>query len=73
MYLVEKEKCFILVTQEEKKDYNELFDNSVSIDDEPLQLDDQEITRMERRPSERAGGVAHFTPRQGNINLVNVT
>lgn len=51
---------------EEKKDYNELFD-STAIIDEPLDtlLEDQEMSRLERRPSERAVGIAHFTPKQG--------
>ncbi|XP_022913173.2 dmX-like protein 2 isoform X2 [Onthophagus taurus] len=56
------------LTQEEKKDYNELFDTTLSMD-EPLDisLEDQDTTRLERRPSERNLGVGHFTPRQGRI------
>lgn len=58
-----------VVTKEEKKDYNELFDNN-TIMEESLDklLEDQEVPRHERRPSERATGVAHFTPRQGKTD-----
>ncbi|KAK5649288.1 hypothetical protein RI129_000317 [Pyrocoelia pectoralis] len=56
------------VIKEEKKDYNELFDNN-TIMEESLDtlLEDQEVPRHERRPSERATGFAHFTPRQGRM------
>lgn len=58
----------ILVTQEEKKDYNELFDTSLSMDDTlDTLLEDHESARLERRPSERILSVAHFTPRQGKL------
>lgn len=30
-------------------------------------LEDQEMSRHERRPSERNVGIAHFTPKQGRI------
>ncbi|XP_017781826.1 PREDICTED: dmX-like protein 2 isoform X2 [Nicrophorus vespilloides] len=54
------------VTQEEKKDYNELFDNNIGMDESlDTLLDDQ--PRLERRPSERNLGIAHFTPKQGRI------
>ncbi|KAK9710405.1 RAVE protein 1 C terminal [Popillia japonica] len=56
------------LTQEEKKDYNELFDTSLAMDDSlDTLLEDQEVGRLERRPSERVISVAHFTPRQGRI------
>lgn len=54
--------------QEEKKDYNELFDNSMI--EESLNLDDdddEDICRRERRLSERNVGLTHFTPKQGRI------
>uniref|UniRef100_A0AAR5P422 RAVE complex protein Rav1 C-terminal domain-containing protein n=2 Tax=Dendroctonus ponderosae TaxID=77166 RepID=A0AAR5P422_DENPD len=54
--------------QEEKKDYNELFDNSMI--EESLNLDDdddEESCRRERRLSERNVGLTHFTPKQGRI------
>lgn len=52
------------VTQEEKKDYNELFDSNVVTDDHTLDnlLDEQDD---QRRPSERNMGLMHFTPKQG--------
>ncbi|KAJ8957603.1 hypothetical protein NQ314_006529 [Rhamnusium bicolor] len=54
--------------QEEKKDYNELFDSNVIIEESlDTLLDDQEVSRMERRPSERNIGLTHFTPKQGRI------
>ncbi|KAF5272292.1 hypothetical protein FQR65_LT04949 [Abscondita terminalis] len=55
-------------TQEEKKDYNELFDNN-AIMEESLDtlLEDQDVPRHDRRPSERVTGFAHFTPRQGRM------
>lgn len=63
------------MTQEEKKDYNELFDTSLAMDDSlDTLLEDQEVGRLERRPSERVISVAHFTPRQGKyifFNLIN--
>ncbi|CAH1958623.1 unnamed protein product [Acanthoscelides obtectus] len=55
--------------QEEKKDYNELFDNNV-IMEESLDnlLDDCEVTcRSERRSSERNVSITHFTPKQGRV------
>ncbi|CAH1106016.1 unnamed protein product [Psylliodes chrysocephalus] len=54
------------VTQEEKKDYNELFDSNVVTDDHTLDnlLDEQDD---QRRPSERNMGLMHFTPKQGRI------
>lgn len=60
---------FFSVTKEVKKDYNELFDNSINLNDDNLDslLEDQDIVRLERRPSERALGIAHFTPKQGRI------
>ncbi|CAH1131144.1 unnamed protein product [Ceutorhynchus assimilis] len=55
------------LTQEEKKDYNELFDSNV-IMEESLNLDDdEEVGRRERRASERNVGLTHFTPKQGRI------
>lgn len=60
------ELFFVLVTQEEKKDYNELFDNSVVMEESlDTLLEDQETSRLERRPSERTVGITHFTPKQG--------
>lgn len=55
--------------QEEKKDYNELFDNTVPVDDDSLDtmLDDMDSTQMERRPSEKIYSLTHFTPKQGRI------
>ncbi|XP_018562526.1 dmX-like protein 2 isoform X2 [Anoplophora glabripennis] len=54
--------------QEEKKDYNELFDNNVIVEESlDTLLEDQDVSRMERRPSERNIGLTHFTPRQGRI------
>ncbi|CAG9833364.1 unnamed protein product [Diabrotica balteata] len=52
-------------SQEEQKDYNELFDSNVAME-ESLEnlLEDQED---QRRPSERNVGVTHFTPKQGRI------
>nr|NVI77002.1 Rabconnectin-3A [Cucujiformia] len=56
------------ITQEEKKDYNELFDNNVIMEESlDTLLEDQDMARLERRPSERNLGLAHFTPRQGRI------
>lgn len=56
----------VLVTKEEKKDYNELFDSSMIIEESlDTLLEDEEVRRHERRPSERATGLAHFTPKQG--------
>lgn len=55
-------------TQEEKKDYNELFDNNLNMEDNlDTLLEDDEGARLERRPSERITSIAHFTPRQGRI------
>lgn len=54
------------VPQEEQKDYNQLFDNNVMMEESlDTLLEDQETTRLERRPSERALGLTHFTPKQG--------
>ncbi|XP_045469484.1 dmX-like protein 2 isoform X5 [Harmonia axyridis] len=56
------------VVQEEKKDYNELFDNNVVMEESlDTLLEDQEVSRLERRPSERHVGLTHFTPKQGRI------
>nr|CAH7714409.1 unnamed protein product [Callosobruchus chinensis] len=55
--------------QEEKKDYNELFDNNVIIE-ESLDnlLDDNDVSsRNERRLSERNVSITHFTPKQGRV------
>nr|CAI5817941.1 unnamed protein product [Callosobruchus analis] len=55
--------------QEEKKDYNELFDNNV-IMEESLDnlLDDNDVSsRNERRSSERNVSITHFTPKQGRV------
>lgn len=55
-------------SQEEQKDYNELFDNTVVMEESlDTLLEDQEISRMDRRPSERNIGLTHFTPKQGRI------
>lgn len=54
------------VPQEEQKDYNELFDNTIVMEESlDTLLEDQESTRLERRPSERVVGITHFTPKQG--------
>lgn len=54
--------------QEEKKDYNELFDNTMPVDDSlDDMLDDIDTVRMDRRPSERIHSLTHFTPKQGRI------
>ncbi|XP_030754716.1 dmX-like protein 2 isoform X2 [Sitophilus oryzae] len=56
------------VVQEEKKDYNELFDNNIVMEDLDNILDDEEdVVRRERRLSERNVGLTHFTPKQGRI------
>nr|NVI76966.1 Rabconnectin-3A [Cucujiformia] len=53
---------------EEKKDYNELFDNNVVMEESlDTLLEDQEVTRLERRPSEKNIGLTHFTPKQGRV------
>nr|NVI77007.1 Rabconnectin-3A [Cucujiformia] len=55
-------------TTEEHKDYNELFDNVVMEESlEDMLSKDQDVTRMERRPSERNISLTHFTPKQGRI------
>lgn len=56
------------VAQEEKKDYNELFDNNVIVEESlDTLLEDHDMSRLERRPSERNVGLTHFTPKQGRI------
>lgn len=56
------------MSKEEKKDYDELFDSNVNMDESlDTLLEDQEMGRLERRPSERVIGIAHFTPRQGRV------
>lgn len=56
------------LTQEEKKDYNELFDSNVIVEESlDYLLDDEDGCRRERRPSERNVGLIHFTPKQGRI------
>ena len=56
------------VQQEEEKDYNELFDNSVVMEESlDTLLEDKEISRMDRRQSERNVGITHFTPKQGRV------
>ncbi|XP_049821296.1 dmX-like protein 2 isoform X4 [Aethina tumida] len=55
-------------SQEEKKDYNELFDNNITMEESlDTLLEDQEVSRLERRPSERNIGLTHFTPKQGRL------
>nr|NVI77003.1 Rabconnectin-3A [Cucujiformia] len=54
-------------SQEEKKDYNELFDNNLTMESLDTLLEDQELGRLERRPSERNLGLTHFTPKQGRV------
>lgn len=56
---------FVAVTQEEEKDYNELFDNSFMEESLDTLLEDQDTSRLERRASERVLGLTHFTPKQG--------
>lgn len=59
-------QLFIAATKEEKKDYNELFDNNAIMEESlDMLLEEHDMPRHERRPSERATGLAHFTPRQG--------
>ncbi|XP_050306486.1 dmX-like protein 2 isoform X3 [Anthonomus grandis grandis] len=54
--------------QEEKKDYNELFDNVISEESLDNILDeDEDVCVRERRPSEKNVGLTHFTPKQGRI------
>ncbi|KAK9881026.1 hypothetical protein WA026_014368 [Henosepilachna vigintioctopunctata] len=53
------------VIQEEKKDYNELFDNNVMEESLDTLLEEQEISKLERRPSEKNVGLTHFTPKEG--------
>ncbi|XP_074030533.1 rabconnectin-3 alpha isoform X2 [Leptinotarsa decemlineata] len=54
--------------QEEKKDYNELFDNNVTMEESlDTLLEDHEPGRLERRPSEKNLSQMHFTPKQGRI------
>nr|NVI77004.1 Rabconnectin-3A [Cucujiformia] len=61
----DKEQC---LSQEDKKDYNELFDQNLTMEDSlDTLLEDQEMDRLERRPSERNIGLTHFTPKQGRI------
>ncbi|XP_076252311.1 rabconnectin-3 alpha isoform X2 [Rhynchophorus ferrugineus] len=56
------------VVKEEKKDYNELFDQNIIMEDLDYILDDDEDdVRRERRLSERNVGLTHFTPKQGRI------
>lgn len=58
------------LTQEEKKDYNELFDNNVIMEESLDNILDEEEDgggRRDRRPSERNVGLTHFTPKQGRI------
>ncbi|GLV44690.1 Rabconnectin-3A [Carabus blaptoides fortunei] len=57
------------VTQEEKKDYDELFDGNSYVEEslDSLLEDHDSVKRHERRPSERNIGIAHFTPRQGRV------
>nr|NVI76987.1 Rabconnectin-3A [Cucujiformia] len=56
------------VIQEEKKDYNELFDHNIAMEESlDTLLEDQDVARLERRPSERNIGLTHFTPKQGRI------
>lgn len=64
----------ILATNEEKKDYNELFDSNIVMEESlDTLLEDQDVPRHERRPSERATGLAHFTPRQGITSNLNTS
>ncbi|KAL1506470.1 hypothetical protein ABEB36_005832 [Hypothenemus hampei] len=57
------------LTQEEKKDYNELFDNNIIMEDtlDNILDEDEEVSLRERRSSERNVGLTHFTPKQGRI------
>lgn len=60
----------IVVTQEEKKDYEQLFDNNVIMEDTlDTLLEEQDTPRLERRASERQLGLTHFTPKQGKHNM----
>ncbi|CAG9822471.1 unnamed protein product [Phaedon cochleariae] len=53
--------------QEDNKDYNELFDNVLIEESLDTLLEDQEVSRSDRRPSERNVGLTYFTPKQGRI------
>nr|NVI77000.1 Rabconnectin-3A [Cucujiformia] len=56
------------VVCEEKKDYNVLFDSNVVMEESlDMLLEDQEISRLERRTSEKNISLTHFTPKQGRI------
>ncbi|XP_060524786.1 dmX-like protein 2 isoform X2 [Cylas formicarius] len=57
------------MTQEEQKDYEQLFDNNVIMEESlDTLLEDQDgVPNLERRPSERNIGLTHFTPKQGRI------
>ncbi|XP_066150653.1 dmX-like protein 2 isoform X3 [Euwallacea fornicatus] len=57
------------LTQEENKDYNELFDNNVIMEEslDNILDEDEEVCLRERRASERNAGLTHFTPKQGRI------
>jgi WD40 repeat protein len=55
-------------TQEEEKNYNELFDNSINMEESlDTLLEDKEMSRLDRRQSERNIGITHFTPKQGRV------
>ncbi|XP_044259843.1 dmX-like protein 2 isoform X7 [Tribolium madens] len=54
--------------QEEEKNYNELFDSSLGMEESlDTLLEDKEMSRMDRRQSERNIGITHFTPKQGRV------
>nr|NVI77005.1 Rabconnectin-3A [Cucujiformia] len=56
------------LSQEEQKDYDQLFDNNVIMEESlDTLLEDQDIGVLERRPSERNIGLTHFTPKQGRV------
>lgn len=54
--------------QEEQKDYDELFDNTIVMEESlDTLLEDHESTRLERRASEKIVSLTHFTPKQGEF------
>ncbi|EEZ98613.2 dmX-like protein 2 isoform X2 [Tribolium castaneum] len=54
--------------QEEEKNYNELFDSNLGMEESlDTLLEDKEMSRMDRRQSERNIGITHFTPKQGRV------
>ncbi|XP_018327674.1 dmX-like protein 2 isoform X2 [Agrilus planipennis] len=55
------------VQAEEKKDYDELFDTNITMEESLDSLLEEDMPRSDRRSSEKNVGVGHFTPRQGRM------